>query len=155
MLENTQYTLSSYFNNYKDLTPVDYKKCTKLCTEETEREFVSLPEGTTVVALSEGDEYWLLVKTPDSVYHLVSDHQGLQEFSEFPEELDPTTPLNEMYEIVHHIGNEGAGSYKTYTSKTGVFLHSIISGENTDCGFTIMNKKYTDKESEWYQNVKV
>ena len=143
MKKNTQEILHFFFTKeVKDLTPVDYQEY----VEDRPSDFPTLPAGTVVLASGQGDEGqdFLVVRTPDSIYHLVDEINGIQEFDETPE-VDPKTPIGEMYEIRHSY-NRSQYHYTSYVSYTGILLHNIIDEDDYYMGgFYIFNKEYTGR----------
>ena len=162
MTKKTQDILHTYFTQeVEDLTPVDYKLHVEYILQNQdedpykESKYPTLPEGTVVLASGPGseDQEYLVVRTPDNIYYLVDEYEGLEEFDETPE-VDSSTPIGELYEIGHY-GNGTYYHYKSYTSRTGILLHSIIDEDDYNMGgFYIYNKEYLDKVSEYYQKVK-
>jgi hypothetical protein len=160
--KTTQEILHFFFTKeVVDLTPVDYKLhveySLKNKDEDPYREpnYPTLPEGTVVLASGPGseDQEYLVVRTPDNTYYLVDEYFGLELFDETPE-VDPKTPIGELYEITHSY-NRSQYHYTSYTSRTGILLHSIIDESDYYMGgFYIYNKEYLDKVSEYYQEVK-
>lgn len=160
--EKTQDILHTFFTKeVEDLTPLDYKAYVEYHLQnkdagDEESKFPTLPEGTVVLASGPGheDQESLVVRTPENIYHLVDEYLGLEEdFDESPA-VDPSTPVSELYEISHY-GNGTHYHYSSYTSRTGILLHSIIDEDDYYLGgFYIMNKEYTDKFPEWYSKVK-
>ena len=140
MKKNTQEILHFFFTKeVKDLTPVDYQEY----IVDRPSDFPTLPAGTVVLASGPGDEGqdFLVVRTPDSIYHLVDEINGIQEFDETPE-VDPKTPIGEMYEIRHSY-NRSQYHYTSYVSYTGILLHNIIDEDDYYMGgFYIFNKEY-------------
>ena len=140
MNKTTQEILNFFFTKeVKDLTPVDYQEY----VEERPSDFPILPAGTVVLASGNNgqDADLLVVRTPDNIYHLVDEDEGLQEFDETPE-VDPTTPISELYEITHSF-NRSHYHYTSYTSYTGILLHNIIDEDDYYMGgFYIFNKEY-------------
>ena len=161
-MKTTQEILHTFFTKeVEDLTPVDYNLYVHYKLQDQEEDpykepnYPTLPKGTVVLASGAGseDQDYLVVRTPDNIYHLVDEYFGLELFDETPE-VDPKTPIGELYEITHY-GNGTHYHYTSYTSKTGIILHSIIDEDDYYCGgFYIMNKEYTDKSPEWYYKVK-
>ena len=143
MKKNTQEILHFFFTKeVKDLTPVDYQEY----IVDRPSDFPTLPAGTVVLASGQGDEGqdFLVVRTPDSIYHLVDEINGIQEFDETPE-VDPKTPIGEMYEIRHSY-NRSQYHYTSYVSYTGILLHNIIDEDDYYMGgFYIFNKEYTGR----------
>ena len=143
MKKNTQEILHFFFTKeVEDLTPVDYQEY----VVDRPSDFPTLPAGTVVLASGQGDEGqdFLVVRTPDSIYHLVDEINGIQEFDETPE-VDPKTPIGEMYEIRHSY-NRSQYHYTSYVSYTGILLHNIIDEDDYYMGgFYIFNKEYTGK----------
>ena len=140
MNKTTQEILNFFFTKeVKDLTPVDYQEY----IADSSSDFPTLPEGTVVLASGPGseDQDYLVVRTPDNIYHLVDEYEGLEEFDETPE-VDPKTPIGELYEITHSY-NRSHYHYTSYTSRTGILLHSIIDEDDYYMGgFYIFNKEY-------------
>lgn len=143
MKKNTQEILHFFFTKeVEDLTPVDYQEY----VVDRPSDFPTLPAGTVVLASGQGDEGqdFLVVRTPDSIYHLVDEINGIQEFDETPE-VDPKTPIGEMYEIRHSY-NRSQYHYTSYVSYTGILLHNIIEEDDYYMGgFYIFNKEYRGK----------
>ena len=143
MKKNTQEILHFFFTKeVEDLTPVDYQEY----VVDRPSDFPTLPAGTVVLASGQGDEGqdFLVVRTPDSIYHLVDEINGIQEFDETPE-VDPKTPIGEMYEIRHSY-NRSQYHYTSYVSYTGILLHNIIDEDDYYMGgFYIFNKEYIGK----------
>ena len=162
MMKNTttQEILHTFFTKEaEDLTPLNYQLYIQEKIDQgsisDESKFPTLPEGTVVLASGPGheDQDYLVVRTPDNIYHLVDEYEGLEEFDETPE-VDPKTPIGELYEIGHY-GNGTHYHYKSYTSRTGILLHSIIDEDDYYMGgFYIMDRTFTDKFPEWYNKVK-
>ena len=160
MTKKTQDILHTFFTTEaEDLTPLNYQLYIQDKIDQgsisDESNFPTLPEGTVVLASGPGseDQDYLVVRTPDNIYHLVDEYEGLEEFDETPE-VDPSTPLGELYPIGHY-GNGTHYHFKSYTSRTGILLYSIIDEDNYySGGFYIYNKEYTDKVSEYYQKTK-
>ena len=162
MKKNTQEILHTFFTQeVEDLTPVNYNLHVEYKLQNQDEEpyrqpnYPTLPEGTVVLASGPGseDQDYLVVRTPDNIYHLVDENEGLEEFDETPE-VDPKTPIGELYEI-NHYGNGTHYHYKSYTSLTGILLHNIIDENDYYLGgFYIMDRTFTDKFPEWYNKVK-
>lgn len=138
--KKTQDILHTFFTKeVEDLTPVDYQEY----ISDRPSDFPTLPAGTVVLASGPGseDQDRLVVRTPDNIYHIVDEYEGLEEFDETPE-VDPSTPVSKLYEIDHY----GYGThyhYKSYTSRTGILLNLIIDEDDYyKGGFYIFNKKY-------------
>ena len=163
MMKNTttQEILHTYFTKEaEDLTPLNYQLYIQEKIDQgsisDESKFPTLPEGTVVLASGPGheDQDYLVVRTPDNIYHLVDEYEGLEEFDETPE-VDPKTPIGELYEIGHYDDCGTHYHYKSYTSRTGILLHSIIDEDDYNMGgFYIMDRTFTDKFPEWYNKVK-
>jgi hypothetical protein len=162
MKKTTQEILHFFFTKEViNLTPVDYKLHVEYSLQNQdvdpykESKYPTLPEGTVVLASGPGseDQDYLVIRTPDNIYHLVDEYEGLEEFNETPE-VDPNTPIGEMYEIRHSYNNSQY-HFTSYTSRTGILLHLIMDNQDYySGGFYIYNKQYTDKVSEWYNQVK-
>jgi len=160
--KTTQEILHFFFTKeVVDLTPVDYKLHIEYSLQNKDEDpyrepnYPTLPEGTVVLASGPGseDQEYLVVRTPDNTYYLVDEYFGLELFDETPE-VDPKTPIGELYEITHSY-NRSQYHYTSYTSRTGILLHSIIDEDDYHMGgFYIYNKEYLDKVSEYYQKVK-
>ena len=140
MNKTTQEILNFFFTKeVKDLTPVDYQEY----VEDRPSDFPILPAGTVVLSSGNNgqDADLLVVRTPDNIYHLVDENEGIEEFDETPE-VDPTTPISELYEITHSF-NRSQYHYTSYTSYTGILLHNIIDEDDYYMGgFYIFNKEY-------------
>ena len=161
MKKNTQEILHFFFTKeVKDITPLNYQLYVEYSLknkDEDDRDsnYPTLPEGTVVLASGQGDEGqdYLVIRTPDNIYHLVDEINGLEEFNETPE-VDPKTPIGELYEITHSY-NRSQYHYTSYVSYTGILLHNIIDEDDYYMGgFYIMDKDFTDKQSKWYEIVK-
>jgi hypothetical protein len=161
MKKNTQEILHFFFTKeVKDLTPLNYQLYVEYSLknkDEDDRDsnYPTLPEGTVVLASGPADEGqdYLVVRTPDGIYHLVDEINGLEEFNETPE-VDPKTPIGELYEIRHSY-NKSQYHYTSYVSYTGILLHNIIDEDDYYMGgFTTYTKDYLDKYVTHYQQLK-
>ena len=154
MNKKTQDILHTFFTKeVEDLTPLDYKLYVQerkdQGTVSEKSKFPNLPEGTVIVADGPGheDQSNLVVRTPDNTYYLVDEYLGIEEFDETPE-VDPKTPVGELYEIGHY-GNGTHYHYKSYTSRTGILLYCIIDEDDPSLGgFYIMDRAFTDMMSK-------
>lgn len=160
MKKTTQEILHFFFTKeVEDLTPLNYQLYVEYSLKnkdsDSESNYPVLPEGTVVLAIGPGDEDqdYLVVRTPDNIYHLVDEVNGIEEFNETPE-VDPKTSIGELYEITHSY-NRSQYHYTSYVSYTGILLHNIIDEDDYYMGgFYIMDKSYTGKQSDWYNKVK-
>jgi hypothetical protein len=133
MTKKTQDILHTFFTKeVEELTPVDYNHFISVTEKDEDSVFPSLPAGTVIVAAGTNgqDAELLIVRTPDNIYHIVDENdEDLIEFSETPQ-VDPKTPIGELYEITHYDEYKSDYHFSSYTSYTGLILHYLT--EETD-----------------------
>ena len=132
-MKKTQDILNTFFTQeVENLSPVDYNHFISVAEKDEDSVFPSLPAGTVIVAAGSNgqDAELLIVRTPDNIYHIVDEQdEDIIEFSETPE-VDPKTPVGELYEITHYDEYKSDYHFSSYTSYTGLILHHLT--EETD-----------------------
>ena len=102
----TQEILNDYYTQIVDLSPLDY---TYYTTQDEDKEFPEMPEGTVVLSSGAGpeDEDQIVVRTPDNIHYLVNEY-----------EEEPSTEFDEvLIELITQDVNPNSGGFYTLTKE--------------------------------------